>query len=169
MALKQSLLLALLIFLISAPSAISQTPAPAQDNLYSLALKASILQMEKEWGHLGQSAYVGVPPDYHHMLVQKDPIITDGLPTAFENHSVSYLEDEELVDRYHKLHNSFEILKVGPIRNEGSALKIVISTYWFSIEKGRRLFAYSDWSEVEFRYNCEQDAFVITSVKLGGI
>lgn len=167
---ERLLVLALVIFLIFAPSAIAQTaPVPTQDNLYSLALQASILQMEKEWGHLGHAAFEGIPPDYRRMIVQKDPIITDGLPTAFENHSISYLDDQELVDRYHKLHNSFEILKIGPIRNEGTVLKIVVSTYWISYKKHRLGFSYSDWSEVEFHYNCEQGAFVVNSVKLGGI
>ena len=171
MVTKRALVSAIVIFVISAPTAISQaTPFLARDNLYSLALQASILQMEKEWGHLGHGALEeGIPTDYRHMIVQKNPIITEGLPTAFENHSIEYLDDQELVDHYRKLNNSFEILKIGPMRNEGTVLKIVISTYWFSYKKRRLLFGYSDWSDVEFRYDCEHDAFVINSVKLGGI
>ncbi|MGA7560699.1 MAG: hypothetical protein WBW12_17405 [Terriglobales bacterium] len=142
------------------------------NNLYSLALKASILQMEKEWGHLGHSAFedkIEVPTDYRHMLVLKDPIITDDLPTAFENHSMEFVDDQELVDRYRKLRKSFAVLKIGPIRNQGSVLKIVVSTSWFSYKKHRRQFDYSDWSDVEFHYDCGQGAFSISSVKLGGI
>jgi hypothetical protein len=73
------------------------------------------------------------------------------------------------IGRYRKLNNSFEILKISPIRNEGAVLKIVVSTYWFSYKKHRLEFAYSDWSDVHFRYDCEQGAFVIASVELGGI
>jgi hypothetical protein len=168
---KRVLVLAIVIFfVISGPTAISQTANPAKDDLYSLALQKSILQMEKEWGHLGHEALEeGVPTDYRHMIVQKDPIITDGLPTEFEKHSIEYLDDQELIDRYHKLNNSFEILKIGPIGNKGTVLKVVVSTYWFSYKKHRLQFAYSDWSTVEFRYDCAKGLFVITAVKLGGI
>lgn len=165
------LVLAIVLFVISARTGIAQpAPLPAKDNLYSVALEASILQMEKEWGHLGHSALEeGIPTDYRRMLVRKDPIITDGLPTAFENHSIEYLDDQELIDRYHKVNNSFLVLKIAPIRNQGTILKIVVSTYWFSYKKHRLQFAYSDWSDVEFRYDCDQGAYVINSLKLGGI
>jgi hypothetical protein len=171
MAPTQVLVLAIVIFVISPSVAISQTVLlPANDNLYSLALQASILEMEKEWGHLGHSALdEGIPTDYRRMIVRKNPIITDGLPTGFENHSIQYLDDQELIVRHHKLNKSFAILSVAPIRNEGTVLKIVVSTEWFSYKRHRLEFAYSDWSDVEFRYDCEKGAFVITSVKLGGI
>jgi hypothetical protein len=171
MAPKRVLVLAIVSFVISAHTATSQTASlPANDDLYSLALQASILQMEREWGHLGRSALEeGIPTDYRHMLVRKDPIITDGLPTVFENHSIEYLDDQELIDHYRKLNNSFLVLKIAPIRNQDNVLKIVVSTYWFTYKKRRLQFAYSDWSDVEFRYDCKQGAFAITSVKLGGI
>jgi hypothetical protein len=165
---KRVLALATAVFFVFAPAAIPQTPTlPAKDNLYSLALQASILEMEKEWGHLGH--YGGIPTDYRRMIVQRNAIITDGLPTTFENHSVDYLDDQGLIDHYHNLNSSFEILQIGPIRNEGATLKVVVSTYWVSYKKHRLLLGYSDWSEVEFRYDCEKGAFAITSVKLGGI
>ncbi len=168
---KRALVLAIVILAISTRTLLPlSAPVPATDNLYSLALQTSILQMEKEWGHLGRSALEeGTPTDYRRMIVQKDQIITDGLPTAFQDHSVEYLDDQELIGRYRKLNNSFEILKISPMRNEGTVLKIVVSTYWFSYKKHRLEFAYSDWSDVQFRYDCEQGAFVIASVKLGGI
>ncbi len=125
--------------------------------------------MEKEWGHLNYSAEEGIPVDYRNMIVEKNPIITDDLPMAFENHSVKYLDDQELINRYSKLNKSFEILKISPIHNKGAVLKIVISTYWVSYKKHRLQFAYSDWSDVEFRYDCAQSMFTIASVKLGGI
>ena len=171
MAPKRVLILAIVSLVISSHTATSQTPPPpAKDDLYSLALQASILQMEREWGNLGKSSLEeGIPIDYHHMLVRKDPIITDGLPTAFEDHSIEYLDDQELIDRYRELNNSFWVLKIAPIRNQGTVLKIVVSTYRFSYKKGQLEFAYSDWSDVQLRYDCGQGAFVIVSVKLGGI
>jgi len=115
---KRVLVLVIIIF-VAAPAALPQTaPLAANDNLYSLALRASILQMEKEWGHLGHGEE-GIPTDYRRMVVQKDPIITDGIPTAFEEHSIEYLDDQQLVDRYHKLNNSFETLKIGSHSQRG--------------------------------------------------
>jgi len=170
MASRQALALAIVSLVFSAPTTIAQAAsAPAEDDLYSLALHASILQMEKEWGHLGPSAFEGIPPDYHHMIVQKDPSITDKLPTDFEGHSIEYLDNQGLIDRYRRLNKTFETLRVGPIRNEGAVLRIVVSMYWFSYKKHRLLFGYSDWSDVKFRYDCEHRTFVIASVKLGGI
>ena len=166
------LLAAFMAFLSGYPSAQSNPPESNDNNLYTLAVKASILQMEKEWGHLGHSAFedeVKIPTDYRHMVVRKDPIITDDIPTSFENHSIEFLDDQELVDRYRNLKKSFAVLKIAPIRSHGSVLKIVVSTYWFSYKGNRLEFAYSDWSDVEFRYDCGQDGFVINSVKLGGI
>lgn len=170
MASRRPLVLAIVTFVLTAHVAIAQTPsASAKDDLYSLALQASILQMEKEWGHLGPSAFEGIPPDYHRMIVQKDPSITDKLPTDFEGRSIEYLDNQQLIDRYRRLNRPFETLRVGPIRNEGAVLRIVVSTYWVSYKKHRLLFGYSDWSDVEFRYDCEHGTFVIASVKLGGI
>src|SRR5689334_11354221 len=103
------LLLAFMAFITVCVSAQSDPREPSDNNLYSIALKASVLQMEKEWGQLGHSALedeTRVPTDYRHMLVRKDPIITDDLPTAFDNHSIEFLDDQELVDRYRTLKKS---------------------------------------------------------------
>ena len=103
------------------------------------------------------------------MLVRKDPILTDGLPTAFENHSIEYLDDQELVHRYLKLNNSFLVLKIAPIRNQGMfencSLHVLVQltrsiAFSLRIQIGAML---------KFHYDCKQGAFVITSVKLGGI
>lgn len=170
MASKRASVLAILIFVISGHTAIAQTAsAPPKDDLYSLALQASILQMEKEWGQLGPNAFEGIPPDYQHMIVQKDPPITDKLPTDFGGRSIEYLDSQELIDRYRRLSKPFVTLRIGPIRNEGAVLRIVVSTSWFSYKKHRLLFGYSDWSDVEFRYDCEHGTFAVASVKLAGI
>jgi hypothetical protein len=171
MAPKRVLILAIVSFVIYTPIVSPQTASvSSNDDLYSVALRASILQMEKEWGHLGHNALEeGIPTDYRHMIVRKDPNLTDGLPTAFEDHSVEYLDDHELIDRYRRLKNSFAVLEIVPIRNQGTALKVVVSTSWFTFKKNHLMFGRSDWSDVEFRYDCEQGAFIISSIKLGGI
>jgi len=162
----------LAVFITVCASAQSNPSETNANNLYSLALKASILQMEKEWGHLGHGALeeeTRIPTDYRHMLVLKDPVITDDLPTMFKDHSIEFVDDQELIDRYRKLNKSFAVLRIDPIRNKDNALEVVISTDWFSYKENRLEFAYSDWSAVEFRYDCKRGAFVTSSVKLGGI
>ena len=169
----RTILLAALVGFTSIYSSAQSSPSDSNDNnLYSIALKASILQMDKEWGHLGHSALddeIRVPTDYRHMIVRKNSIITDDLPTTFENHSVEFLDDQELVERYRKLKKSFAVLELAPMRNHGGVLKVVVSTYWFDYKESRMEFGYSDWSSVVFRYDCGLGAFVIDSVKLGGI
>lgn len=50
----------------------------------------------------------------------------DDLPTVFENHSIEYLDDQQLIDCYRKLNRPFVVLKIAPIRNQGTVLKVVI-------------------------------------------
>jgi hypothetical protein len=46
---------------------------------------------------------------------------------------------------------------------------IQVSVSWFEFRHGRLLFEFSDWSDVEFQYDCDQKEFKISNVKLGGI
>ena len=142
----------------------SNSVQASEDNLYSLALKTSILQMEKDWGHI-ENPHV----DYHHMVVAKDSLVSDGLPTEFENHFVEYLDYQALLDRYRTLGRPFAVLEIHPIQNEGKTLKIAVVVYWARYKKGRLLRGVSDWSNVQFAYDCDKQQFVVSSVKLGGI
>jgi len=58
--------------------------------LYSLALKASILEKEKNWDFDDSVAGERERTDFRHMIVERDPVITDGLPTEFESHFIEY-------------------------------------------------------------------------------
>jgi len=104
-AFKRSIALSL-VLLIFALSAIPQeggTPAKEQ-NLYSVALFASIVEMEKSWGYIDDNnGGSGVRTDYRHMLVEKDPEITDRLPSQFGDYHVEYLDNRAQIDRYEKL------------------------------------------------------------------
>src|SRR5438270_1157972 len=122
---KTVLLVAFVALVAVSVSAQSEPSKNAENNLYSLALKTSILQMEKDWGHIDDSVLgENIRTDYRHMIVEKDPVITDGLPTEFENHSVEYLDNQELVQRYRKLGKSYATLVIRPIQNESATLKI---------------------------------------------
>ena len=141
-----------------------------RDNLYSLALFASLSEMEKSWGHLDDSDNgSNIRTDYRHMLAEKDPEITDGLPSQLGEFRVEFLDDQQQIDRYHQLRKGYSILRIRPIQNDGSTLRVEVSVSYVRFEKSKFIHGVSDWSDVEFRYDCEQQKYVITSVKLGGI
>ncbi len=140
------------------------------ENLYAVALSVSLAEMEKSWGEIDdRDGGSQVRTDYHRMPVEKDPEITDHLPVQFEGHRVEYLDTESQIARYQKLRKEFAILRVRPIQAGRGRLKIQVSTSWVSYKKGRLMLAVSDWSDVEFRFDCEKQNFVVSSVRLGGI
>lgn len=170
-AIKRLVLLSLvpILFSLSGFPQTGGTPA-RQDNVYSMALLASLTEMEKSWGHIDDSeGGSGIRTDYRRMLVEKDAEITESLPSQFGDYRVEYLDKQTQIDRYKKLRKQFSILKIHPLRNEGSRLKIIVSVSYLTYKKNRLVLAVSDWSSVEFRYDCEKQNFVISEVKLGGI
>lgn len=148
---------------------VSETSAK-KDSLYSRALFASIAEMEKSWGHIDDSdGGERVGTDYRHMLVEKDPEITDGLPSQVGDHRVEYLDKQALVAKYKQLRKEFAVLRIHPVQNAGTELKIEVSVSYFKYRRGKTIFAVSDWSDVKFRYDCEKQTYVVTAVALGGI
>jgi hypothetical protein len=162
--------LAVIVLVTVFASAQSNQSEAHGDNLYALALKASVLQMEKEYGHIDDTVLgERTRTDYRHMIVEQDPLITKGLPRAFENHFVEYLDSQALGERYKKSGKSYAALVIQPMQNEGKTLKIAVVVYWISYKKGNLQLGLSDWSNVEFHYDCDKQQFLIDSVKLGGI
>jgi hypothetical protein len=170
MTLHRRHLLPVAVGLLCACAALPQESLAPQkeENLYFKALSASILEMEKSWGHQDDS-YLGARTDYHHMLVDQDPAITDDLPKQFGAYRVEYLQRQDVIAKSKQLRKPFAILKIFPMKNEGPTLKITINAYWANYKNGRLELALSDWSEVELNYSCEKQSFVISKVKLGGI
>jgi hypothetical protein len=170
MTLHLRYLLSVAVVFFFASAAFSQGPTtfPKEESLYFKALSASIIEMEKSWGHINDS-YSGVRTNYRHMLVEADSLITKGLPEQFGDYRVEYLETHDVVAKCKQLRKPFAMLKIFPMKNEGPILKIGISVYWVSYKKGRLESALSDWSEVELNYNCEKQSYIISNVKLGGV
>jgi hypothetical protein len=170
-AIKRSIVLGF-ILLSCAPTGFpreGQIPAK-KDNLYSVALFASVSEMEKSWGHIDDSnGGSRIRTDFRHVLVEKDPEITDGLPSQEGDYRVEYLDSREQMDRYKKLRKEFAILRIRPMQSDGSLLKIQVSVSYLTYEKHKFLLAISDWSDVEFRYDCGNQKFVVYGVKPGGI
>jgi len=125
--------------------------------------------MEKSWGHIDDSYLGGIRTDYRHVPVEKDPEITNGLPSQQGDYRVEYLDRREQFDRLRKLRKGFAVLRIHPMQSDGSLLKILVSVSYLTYEKHRFMYAVSDWSDVEFRYDCERQKFVVSSVKLGGV
>jgi hypothetical protein len=139
------------------------------DDLYAKAVSASADEMEKSWGSFNDNGDKSqIHTDYRHLIVEKDEI-TETLPKQFGTHEIEYLDSHELSDRYQRLRKEFAVLRVHPMRYNGGHLKIFIGISWFKAKKKHLFYAFSDWSEVEFQYNCEKQNWEITSVKLGGI
>jgi hypothetical protein len=160
------------VLLLCALSGVPQEGSvPAKkDNLYSVALFASVSEMEKSWGHIDDSdGGSRIRTDYRHVLVEKDSEITDGLPSEKGDYRAEYLDSREQMDRYNKLRKEFSILKIRPMQSDGLLLKIQVSFSHLRYEKHKFLLGISDWNDVEFRYDCQKQKFVVFSVKLGGI
>ena len=168
--LRQAMLLSFAsIFFVEFASAQERTEEK-KNNLYSAAVLASLDEMEKSWGHLDDSKGLNrIRTDYRHMFVVKDAEITDALPSQFGDRQVEYLDDRAQFDRYKTLRREFPILKIHPMQTDGGRLKINISVYYVEYEKRKLRLALSDWSEVEFHFDCNLQQYVISSVKLGGI
>jgi hypothetical protein len=152
-----------------------QTDTPTEEtNLYARALSATADEMEKSWGEIDDTCCIDslretrIRTDYRHLILERNDL-TEGLPARLGDHEIEYLDVGQLSARYHKLHKEFAVLRIHPMRNSGSSLKIYIGVYWFSSNKDHVVYAFSEWSNVEFRYDCEDRKWVINEVKLGGI
>lgn len=160
------------VFLACAPCFFGQDQShPAKENsLYAKALFASVAQMDKQWSRYSRGDENTADTDYHHMPVQVDPPeITDGLPTESGEYHVEYLDPKAQKERFQRLRKRYAILKIDPVQDEGSQLKIVVSVSYVSRRKKAFVYEFSDWSDVKFRFDCEKQEFVISSIELGGI
>jgi hypothetical protein len=133
-----------------------------------MALVASVEEMEKQWGYMNEGGD-RVRTDYRHMPIRKNPEITDDLPKESGVYRFDFLNDDALLERTRSLHKQYAVLEIHPAHNEGQRLRIHVSLSWVGDEAGKLALFYSDWSDVEFEFDCDKRAYVISSVKLGGI
>lgn len=163
-----------LVCLLSLSAQQKKVSSP-ENNLYQMALSATADEMEKSWGNIDESCCISsirnsrMRTDYRHLVVEKVDWITEGLPPSLGDHQLEYLDTQGLIDRFHKLRKEFKVLRIHPMRANGSSLNVQISVYWVHSKKKRVFYAYSEWSVVEFHYDCEKQEWVIANVKLGGI
>jgi hypothetical protein len=141
-----------------------------ENNPYRMALSATVKEMAKSYGNIDDSDLnTRIRTDYRHVIVEKTDEITDGLPTRIGEHEIEYLDYQGLDNRYQTLKKAFAVLRIHPISIKDGRLKVYIGVSWFSSSKHNRVFAFSDWSDVEIRYDCETQKWIVADVKLGGI
>src|SRR3984957_14240224 len=58
-----------------------------------------------------------------------------------------------------------QTLVIRPMQNEGPILKVAVVVYWVSYTNHRLQLGPSDWSNVEFRYERDQQRFLVSGVK----
>lgn len=170
-ALLRSVVLGILPFLFVLPLYPQEKGAAAkEESLYSKALFASLAEKEKSYGHMDDSVSgTRIRTNYHHTLVEKDLGITVDLPEQNGEYRVEYLDTQNQIARCKELRKPFAILKIWPMKSQGARLKIQVTVYWVEYKKSRLYFGLSDWADVEFRFDCETQRFVISDINLGGI
>jgi hypothetical protein len=150
------------------PVSLKQIESPPVDekNLYYRALFAYLDRLAKSYNRIDDSEHGSrIRTDYHHMIIEKNPAITDSLPTQLREYRVEYLDAQGLVDRYKKLRKSFSMLVVHPIENEGERLRISFALNWSNYKEGKLVWGCTDWGNVYFRYDCGKRAYVLDSVE----
>ncbi len=153
---------------------LSCAPATAQsdstEDLYVIALEASLMQMAHEWGTIDDSnAGKRVRTDYRSVVVKIDQVIPSGLPVQVGSSQVEYLDHDELVQRAKRLRRPFAILEGVPMTVEGSTPVVTYRQLWVTFRKGMLHLGLSAWSKVYFRFDCQGNRFVVDRVQLGGI
>jgi len=140
------------------------------ENLYVIALEASLKQMSLEWGTIDDSLSGDrVRTDYLNVVVKIDRVIPNGLPARVGRSRVEYLDHDGLVQRAKQVRKPFAILEGMPMTVEGSTLVVTYRTQWVTFERGMLHLGLSDWSKVYFRFDCQGNRFVADRVQLGGI
>jgi hypothetical protein len=148
----------------------SQDASELKDSLYSKALVAGVAEMQKEWGYIDDGNHgTRIRTDYHRLIVRKNTEITNELPTQSDEFNFEYLDDASLLARYNKVKKGFSVLEIHPVHDKGVILRIQVDQNWVESHHGRLSIGISAWADVEFRYDCQQQAYLVSNVKLGGI
>jgi hypothetical protein len=147
-------------------------PAARSENqfLYNEALRASLEDMNRDWGKLNLTERgARAPIDFHNMIVRKDPAITDGLNSRFGEYRVTYLDDASLIGRWKKLRKQFAILAVRPVDRAEGRVKIIIDFVWVSYRRSRLRLALVSWAKVHFRFDAANRKYIVDNVELAGV
>ena len=91
------------------------------NNLYAVALFASVREMDKSWGNIDDSDITkGLRTDYKHVFVESSLSTTDSLPSQDGEYRVEYLNKLGEIDRCKKLKKPFAILTIEPMQSDGT-------------------------------------------------
>jgi hypothetical protein len=146
--------------------AVSQTkPLPsAENNLYVKSLFACLDARAKAYSNQTNSRH-----DFFNVIVEQDDLITREFPNQLGAYRIEYLDAQALVDRYKAKKASFPIIVTRPMKNEEAKLAIGFAAYFFSYGKKSRIYELEGGCDVELRYDCAKQDYVIEKVSLSGI
>jgi hypothetical protein len=166
--------IAVLLFAILLPLSTETRAQPAVGSenqfLYNEALRASLENMNREWGNLNLNARgARAPIDFHNMIVRKNPVITDGLNSRFGEYRVTYLDDASIVVRWKRLRKQFAILAVQPVDRSEGRLRINVGLVWVRYRRATLSFAIDSWADVYFRIDATNQKYIVDNVKLAGV
>ena len=166
--------IAVLLFAILLPlsTEIRAQPAVRSENqfLYNEALRASLENMNREWGNLNLTERgTRAPIDFHNVIVRKNPAITDGLNSRFGEYHVQYLDDASIIVRWKRLRKQFAILAVQPVDRSEGRLRITVGLVWVRYRRANLSFAIDSWADVYFRIDATNQKYIVDNVKLAGV
>ena len=140
-------------------------PVEKTTGLYERALLAAAEAQAKAYGHLRGR-------DYYDLTVVRDSL-TESLPSKVGPFRVSLVGSLGLRERFSK-QGSVPVLELSAAQLRGEALVVRVTNYQFTLR--RRLLRHpveehglEGGAEVEFQYDCSQQRFVVSKVRLWGI
>jgi hypothetical protein len=150
----------------------------------ALAVMCCIAVRAEELGHGDSEIYasavhaavgaIGREMDSEILLITDEPSLSEGLPTVSGRFRVFVMNDGSLRDRYRRDKKALWVWKLFRAQLDKGRLVVGINTYWFSYRK--RLFGHPTYQwgleggvNVEYKYDCERQAWVLVDAKTWGI
>ena len=132
-------------------------------HLYGLALDACVNRELKDFAKIRSES------ELSNRVVEKNEVLTDGLPTTFGSVKVEFLGLVDLRDRYLKSRQRINVLTFFPALTRGTSLVINIRESWISYKKKSYDYAMEGGCKITFDPNMTKGDFEITKVELWGV
>jgi hypothetical protein len=143
---------------------LAQNLGSSDDDLHLKALRAYLESASARYANLRTAR------DYKNLIIEKDERITSSLPTRIGSCQVSFRDISELFPQFKKEKQSIPITRIHPIKSRGSSLVIRFTEHWLSFRKKNRIeIALEGGCEIELKFDCSTQAFLIGEIKFWGI
>jgi hypothetical protein len=160
-----------ILILLLSTFANAQVETKKGTNLYETALSACVVEQFKQYGDQGAETRFRLL----NRIYEQNSALTDDLPTQIGEIKIEFLDREAIVQRYRKSKKSpygrpqIPVSVIGPMKNDGTTLKIGIRDYWISYKKSVDFYALEGGCIVDFKYDSQLDDFAITKIDLWGV